>query len=219
VDDAVGPAALRGPEQVTKEGHGWRPEERNAEMGAQECQREQYEVLAHERQQDEEERGQRRAQHQPGLAPAEPGVRAVRTAAHPRLGEQVDDVVPGHDEADDRGGNAQVFEHGRDEAVQERRDDVDAEEAGPEDEGLTPGEGLIGQVRCSFAAHGRMMHGGYRGAEVRDGTTQSRTTTTPACARIVRPWIGKPLLDLLRERVHHRGEDEQEVGDNETSEH
>jgi hypothetical protein len=64
-----------------------------------------------------------------------------------------------------------------------------------------------------------MTHGRHRGTEARDVTTQSRTTNTPDCARIVRTRIGKPSLDLLRERVHHRGEDEQEVGDNETSEH
>ncbi len=117
-----------------------RAEERHADVGAQDGQGDQDEVLAHERDQDEEECRQRRAQHQERLAPAEARARAVGQAADPGLDEHVDDVVPGQDEADDQGRQAQILQHGRDQAVEQRPDDADAEEAEAEQEGPAPGE-------------------------------------------------------------------------------
>ena len=52
------------------------------------------------------------------------------------------------------GGQAQILQHGRDQAVEQRPDDADAEEAEAKNEGFAPGERLTNHVRCSFADDG-----------------------------------------------------------------
>ena len=103
VDDAVGLAALLRRVQIAQVGHGGRAEERHADVGAQNSQRNQGEVGAHERHQHEEDGGQRRASHQPRFAPAPTAARAVAARADPGLHKHVDEVVPGQDKTDDKG--------------------------------------------------------------------------------------------------------------------